>query len=216
MFARHVAVQAGVGRKRAAEGARFLIRQFSPRALISFGFAGGLMPELVSGTLVIGTEVVCETWPAKVGAANCDLIQQFQAAADTENLPVYQGRLVSTLHPVSDPASKAAWWEKSGACAVDMETAGMVEVADEAGLPWVALRAIVDSAADCLPEACLTVLRANGHLAFGRLIGRLCRSPQLLRDFLRLANDTARARRHLLRTFEQWTKTQSAEGGAPE
>ena len=81
-----------------------------------------------------------------VGCGNRDLVKQFRVAADAEKLPVQQGILMTTRHIVSDPASKAELRGKSGACAVDMETAGIAEAADETGLPWVAVRAIVDRA----------------------------------------------------------------------
>ena len=87
-----------------------------------------------------------------------------------------------------------------------METVGVVEVADEAGLPWVAVRAIVDSATDTLPPAYLTTLREDGHVAAGQLLWMICRSPLLLRHLIRLAGDTAIARRHLSQAFERWAK----------
>jgi len=203
----HIAVQAGVGRIRAAEAARLLIRRFSPLALASFGFAGGLTPDLARGALVIGTAVVDEAAPGKLAVANRDLAEQFQAAAVAEDLPVRQGILVTSRHLVADPTAKTALSLRSGACAVDMESAGIVEVAHEAGLPWVAVRAIVDSAGESLPMACLTMLREDGSIALGRLIQTFCRSPQLLWHVLRLARHTATARRHLSQAFERWTKS---------
>jgi adenosylhomocysteine nucleosidase len=205
--AQHVVVQAGVGRIRAAAGARLLIRRFSPQGLVSFGFAGGLTPELARGTLIIGTEVVCEDGSGKRGVASRDLVKQFCAAADAERLPMQQGRLVSSRHIVADPASKAHLRNKSGACAVDMETVGIAEAADQTGLPWVAVRAIVDRATDTLPPVCLTMLREDGYVAIGRLLGMVCRSPLVLRHIGRLAGDTARARRHLSQAFERWAKS---------
>jgi adenosylhomocysteine nucleosidase len=201
----HVAVQAGVGCIRAAEAARLLIRRFSPRALASFGFAGGLTPDLARGALVIGTAVVYAESSRKLAAANCDLVEQFQAAADAEELPVRQGILVTTPYIVADPASKTALRVRSGACAVDMETAGIVEVAHEAGLPWVAVRAIVDRAGESLPVATLTMLREDGSIAAGRVIQAFYRSPELLWHFLRLAGHMATARRHLSQAFGRWT-----------
>ena len=205
--AQHVVVQAGVGRTRAAAGARLLVRRFSPQGLVSFGFAGGLVPELTRGTLIIGTEVVCEDGSGKWPMASRDLVEQFCAAADAEGLPMQQGRLVTSRYIVADPTSKADLRSKSEACAVDMETVGIVEAADEAGLPWVAVRAIVDSATDTLPPACLTTLREDGHVAIGRLLRMICRSPLVVRHIVRLAGDTALARRHLSRTFERWAKS---------
>jgi adenosylhomocysteine nucleosidase len=90
---------------------------------------------------------------------------------------------------------------------VDMETAGIVEVADEAGLPWVAVRAIVDGATDTLPPACVATLCEDGHVATGRLLRMICRSPQLLWTLLRLTSDTATAGRHLSQVFERWAKS---------
>jgi adenosylhomocysteine nucleosidase len=204
----HVAVQAGVGRTRAAEGARLLIRRFSPRGLVSFGFAGGLAPELARGTLIIGAEVVCEDWSGKRAVASHDLVEQFRAAADVEALPVQRGRLVTSRSIAADPASKANLRDKSGACAVDMETVGIVDAADEAGLPWVAVRAIVDSAADTLPLACVATLREDGQVATGRLVQMMCRSPQLLWPIVRLISAAAMARRRLSQAFERWAESQ--------
>jgi hypothetical protein len=118
-----------------------------------------------------------------------------------------QGKLVSSSTIVFHPASKAALRDQSEACAVDMETLGIARAAEEAGLPWVAVRAIVDSALDTLPPACVTLLRENGHVATGRLLRLICRSPLVLRPILQLASETALARRHLSRTFGCWAQS---------
>ncbi len=209
--ARLVAVQAGVGHTRAAEGARQLVRRFSPQILVSFGFAGGLAPQLGRGTLVIGTALVPENSPLAVAVADQRLIARFLAVMQAEGISVHRGTIVTTQHPVADTASKSALRAKSGACAVDMETAAIVEVAGEAGLPWMALRVIIDSAKDALPMACLQALRDDGDVAVGALLRTVLRSPHLLRYFLRLAGDTAAARRHLSRAFERWANSQAVD-----
>jgi nucleoside phosphorylase len=202
----HVVVQAGVGQTRAAAAARVLIRRFSPQGIVSLGFAGGLAPGLARGTIVIGTQVLGEDGVGHWPMASCDLVEQFHASAVAEALPTLPGKLVTSRHIVADPSAKADLRKKSGACAVDMETLGIVEAADEAHLPWVAVRAIVDNASDTLPPACLRTLREDGRVATGRLLWMLCRSPALLRHMVRLAGDTALARRHLSQTFERWVK----------
>jgi adenosylhomocysteine nucleosidase len=207
----HVAVQSGVGRIRAAEAAHLLIGRFAPVALASFGFAGGLTPDLTPGALVIGTAVVDEEESGKWTAANRHLVEQFHAAAEAEELPVRQGILVTSRHIVANPSAKAELSVRSGACAVDMETAGMVEVADQAGLPWVAVRAIVDGVEEPLPTACLAMLREDGSIASGRLIQACCRSPKLLWYMLRLARQVATAQRHLSQAFARWTKNPAVQ-----
>jgi adenosylhomocysteine nucleosidase len=197
-------VQTGMGQRRAAMGARWLVRQFSPCALVSFGFAGGLNPQLTRGTLVIGTALIADDSSGVVAEAQRNLIDQFQIAAEAEELPVRQGPIVTAERIVADTASKAAFWRQSGACAVDMETAGIVQVAHEAGLPWGALRAIVDCASDPLPAEYLAALRDDGRVALGLLVRTLCRSPSLIRPLFALAAGTTTARRHLSRVLTRW------------
>jgi adenosylhomocysteine nucleosidase len=200
----HLAVHAGMGSTRAEAAARLLVRQHSPQALISFGFAGGLGPDLGRGTLVIGTQVVVAAPVRRVSAADRELVEQFYAAAQAEAVPVQRGRLVTTPRIVPDPMSKAALRASSGACAVDMESAGIAAVAEESNLPWTAVRAIVDDLDDTLPAACLPLLRADGRIAIGQLLYALWRSPALLRQMLRLARSATVARRHLSHTFTHW------------
>jgi adenosylhomocysteine nucleosidase len=197
-------VQTGIGQRRAAHGARWLVRQFSPCALVSFGFAGGLNPQLRRGTLVIGTALIADDSSRVVAEAQHRLIDQFQTAAEAEGLPVQQGSIVTTERVVADTASKAAFWRQSGACAVDMETAGVVQVAREVGLPWGALRAVVDCASDPLPAGYLAALRGDGRVAVGGLVRTLCRSPSLIRPLFTLAAGTTMARRHLSRVLMRW------------
>ncbi len=201
------AVQAGVGAKRAAAGAHLLVRQFSPRALVSFGFAGGLQPKLPAGTLIVGQHLVSTASNRSLAEADGELVEQFLAAAKSAGLPVQRGAVVSTDHIVADASHKAALACKSGAAAVDMETKGMVEVASQAGLAWVALRAIVDAAEEALPAAYLRVLRTDGRVALGRLMRELPRSPCLTWHLFAMARRTALARRHLSRALGQWIET---------
>jgi adenosylhomocysteine nucleosidase len=199
-----VAAQVGVGQTRAAGGARQLIERFSPCALVSFGFAGGLTPQLTRGTVVIGTALVSADSSGVVTEAHRTLSDQFHTAAAAEGLPVQRGAMVTVTDLVADVASKAALQRKYGASAVDMETAGVVRAAREAGLPWAVVRAIIDCATDPLPAECLTTLRDDGHVDAGLLIRSVCRSPSLVRHFLTLATSTAMARRHLSRMLARW------------
>ena len=201
-----VAVRTGVGRIRAAAGARLLIQQFSPHLLVSFGFAGGLSPDLAPGTLVIGDRVVLEDSPVPLYTADCGVVAQMLEAANAAGLPVRRGAVVAVNGLVPDGPSKAALARSSGASVVDMETAGIAEVAHGAGLAWVAVRAIVDTVDERLPVECLTALHADGRVAVGRLVHSIWRSPGMVRDFLWLARRTATARRHLSRVLQHWAR----------
>jgi adenosylhomocysteine nucleosidase len=203
------AVQSGIGDQRAAAAARLLVRRFTPQVLISFGFAGGLLPGMAPGTLIIGAQLTHAVRPRDAPLeADRALVEQFVAAARGAGLLVRQGRMITTPHLVADSLSKAELARKSGACAVDMETAGIAAVARQAGLAWVAVRAVVDTAEETLPAACLHTLRADGRVALGPLVRTLCRSPRVWPQLFRLGRRAKTARRCLSRVLERWQRDQ--------
>lgn len=209
---RLMVTQVGIGQTRAAERARQFIAQFSPRALVSLGFAGGLNPHLPRGTLVIATGLVPPHASQGVLDAHKVLVEQLYASAQAEGLPVQLGPLVTVSRVVADATAKAALWRACGAEAVDMETAGVAETARQHNLPWAAVRVIVDGAADTLPVACLTMLGDDGRPSIKALLGALCRSPSVLGPLLTLRASSARAHRHLSRLLAHWATHLPAEG----
>jgi hypothetical protein len=99
---------------------------------------------------------------------------------------VTEGNLLTGTQPIDTPAEKAAALRSTGAAAVDMESAAVAEVAAKHNLPFIAVRVIVDTAADFLPRAVVAASRA-GRVHFGRLIGGLILRPREIAALLRLA-----------------------------
>ncbi|MGH8210921.1 MAG: hypothetical protein ACREU6_15285, partial [Steroidobacteraceae bacterium] len=64
-------------------------------------------------------------------------------------------------------------------------------------LPFIAMRVIVDSAADTLPQAVTAAADGAGHLQVWRLLGALARAPTDLAPLLRLARRYRAASRSL-------------------
>jgi adenosylhomocysteine nucleosidase len=93
--------------------------------------------------------------------------------------------LTSGVRP-RDPADKRAARRATGACAVDMESSAIAQVAEAHGVPFIAVRVIVDTARDGIPQAVAGASRA-GKLRMGRLIFGLMRSPLEIASLLRLA-----------------------------
>jgi hypothetical protein len=67
-----------------------------------------------------------------------------------------------------------------------MESLAVADVAARHGLPFIAVRVIVDTASDQLPQS-VAAASTTGQVALGRLLGGLLRSPQDLPDLYRLA-----------------------------
>jgi adenosylhomocysteine nucleosidase len=100
--------------------------------------------------------------------------------------PVSEGSLLTSAHAIETPADKAAAFRTIGAAAVDMESATVAEIAAKHNLPFIAVRVIVDTAADMLPRAVVAASRA-GKVQFARLLGGLILAPREIASLIRLA-----------------------------
>ena len=177
----------GIGRAAAAAAARRLVLA-GAGALASFGMAGGLDPTLICGAVLLPEEVAAydDTRSGKPPPATSQDWRQRLRAALPESLIACGGRLLTSEQPIGSPEAKADAWRHSGAAAVDMESAAIAQVAGQAGLPFIAVRVIVDTAGDELPAAVIAA-SGGGRLRVGRLIGGLLRTPGEVGALIRLS-----------------------------
>ncbi len=139
-------LQSGPGPERAARAATAALAS-GAHALLSWGFAGGLVTDLAPGAIVL---------PRRVRAGNGDSFDADAAwhaalvrALRADLAPRFED-LVSVTTALTTPEQKKAAGA-SGAIAVDMESAAIAAVAARARAPFVALRVIVDAVDDSLP-----------------------------------------------------------------
>jgi adenosylhomocysteine nucleosidase len=78
-----------------------------------------------------------------------------------------------------------------------MESLAIAEIAAANRLPFLAVRAVVDTAADGLPPALSAAAEEGGARGIGALLGALARAPGELPDFMRLIARYRAARRAL-------------------
>jgi len=186
-------VVGGMGGELAAGAARRLV-DAGVAGLLSFGFAGGLDPSLSAGTVVCPTEIISGTG-ARI-ATSADWRERLRVATGAAPLPLVGGTLLTHSAPIDSVSGKASAFRETGAVAVDMESLSVAQVAAAFGLPFIAVRVIVDTAADVLPQAVLAANRA-GSLSIGRLLGGLARAPSELAALIRLAQRYRAATRSL-------------------
>ncbi len=176
----------GIGESAAAAAARRLVLA-GATALASFGMAGGLDPALICGAVVLPEEVAA--WDGgglegEVSATSTEWRQRLRSALPASCVAA-GGKLLASPRPMGR-AAKGDAWRISHAAAVDMESAAVAQVARQAGLPFIALRVIVDTASDELPP---TVIAASsgGRLRIGRLLAGLLRAPADVGALMRLS-----------------------------
>ena len=183
----------GMGRAAAARSAQSLI-DAGATALASWGMAGGLDPALAAGTIFLPSEVIS---PDGVSVTTARHWRERLGSALATQRPLTQGRLLTSPKAVGSLAAKAMLFREMGAAAVDMESLSVAEAAQAHQLPFIAVRVIVDSAADVLPQAVTAAADTEGHLQIWRLMGALARTPADLAPLIRLARRYRAANRSL-------------------
>ncbi len=162
-------------------------------ALMSFGLAGGLDPVLAAGSIVLPSEVICRDGARFPTSAEW---RGQLALAIGEHHTVVTGALLSSGAPIDAVAAKSAAFRDTGAVAVDMESAGVAQLAAARHLPFIAVRVIVDTAVDALPRAVMAAGR-GGQVSIPRLIAGLAAAPRDLPALIRLARRYRAATRSL-------------------
>jgi adenosylhomocysteine nucleosidase len=180
---------AGADSGQAGEAARELITQ-GCGLLLSFGVAGGLDPALGPGTLVIADQVVAPDgrrlptdapWANAVGGA---------LGAEPG---IRLGSIAGSAAAITTVDGKQALHEASGSLAVDMESHAVANVAKEAGLPFLALRAIADPATRAIPPWVMRAVGDDGSVNPTAIIRPLLPRPWAVWSLIGLARENGAA-----------------------
>lgn len=183
---------AGAGPLNAEQAAKNLIVKGADR-LVSWGCAAALDSQLRPGQLVIPESVQLDQqsyetdkrWSHKL---RCRLSQK---------LTVVGGGLLSTSRIIAASSEKQRLQRETGAIALDMESAAVAKVAQQANLPCLVLRAIADPAAMSLPQAVVVALDDQGLVSLPRLLRHLLLRPWQIPALIRLGLHFASARKTL-------------------
>jgi adenosylhomocysteine nucleosidase len=187
-------VCAGPGPERAEAAVRGLAR-FRFDVVLSFGLAGGLVPALRPGALVLPRLVASLDGPSLPVSASLHEKLGAVLGAEAQGAAV----IVSTRTIIDGPAAKAALAKESGAHAVDMESYGVARAAVTAGIPFLVLRAIADPAGRAIPRAAARGLTPDGRVRAAPVLLGVLRHPREMIEIARLAHDNQRAKTSLRR-----------------
>lgn len=157
-------------------------------ALLSFGLAGGLDPWLKPGDLVCPDHILSadgEALPTDQHWRN-----RLITEARMSGIVIADGALFGCDQPVADIDAKHRLAHETGAVAVDMESHSVAAIAAARGLPFIALRAIADTADRSLPPAALAAVDAEGRIKGAAVALALIRGPGQIPAMIDLARDT--------------------------
>ena len=174
-------VTTGIGLERAAEGTRTLLAARSPHLLVSFGIAGAVEDDLHIGDVVVAVHT-CSLDIGRPG--HSQPLASFSKAAwnaaaqvlGPDGARLLSGTAITTRGSqlVLQPLEKIAH------PILEMETAGIAQVAAEMGIPLVSIRSISDGPRAPIPFDFETVFDEKYNLHIGVLLRMVLRRPRIM------------------------------------
>ena len=166
------------------------------RAILSFGIAGALAPDLATGDCVVASGVMAASrhW-------RCD---DAWTARLRERLRVsHVGDVAACDRPLARAAQKRALFEKTRARAVDTESHVAARIASAHALPFAVVRVIADDATRHLPAAAGVALKPGGRVDVGGVLRSIVAAPSQLPLLAHTARDARLAFAALRRVRER-------------
>jgi adenosylhomocysteine nucleosidase len=183
----------GIGPDRASLASRILIEN-GAAALMSWGFACGLQPGIDAGEIVIPTLVIAADGAIHVTDRPW---RERLCSRISAHLSVCSGTLAESSVMMPDSSSKELLGRATGAVASDMESASICAAACNAGVPFLAIRAVTDTLGIRVPGSAGNCIDRQGRIRLLRLFSGLLRRPADLPDIIRLGRSFQAARKSL-------------------
>src|SRR5436305_1783294 len=192
----------GDGARDAARGLAALLDAAPVGRLLVLGVAGGLSPDLASGDLVAARRVVEDG--REVAAADPAWLAAVAAAGAILGTALTAPRILIT------PEEKRAAWRgldvlgEPGPATVDLESAAYARLAAARGIPFLVVRAVVDTASEALPLDFNRCRREEaGGVDEALVVGRALWRPRVWRDLADLRRRLKRSALALARLAVQ-------------
>lgn len=185
-------VQTGLGEQRVLAQLDANFRP-PPQAIIVFGTAGAVAPDLDAGDIVLYDKLVdaCDG----EFAISEDLQQFLRELLAELNPRVGKGLTVSNA--VCSVDEKRSIHAREDCLCVDMESTTVARWASEHQLPFACVRVIVDGPQQAVPSAALNGMKPNGTSDAVATCFALLRRPKQLPEIIRLGKNYSKALRTL-------------------
>jgi adenosylhomocysteine nucleosidase len=190
-------VTTGMGLTRAMDGTRALLAAASPHLLVSFGIAGAVHDDLRIGDVTVAGKTCLldqgllgpfwplasfskEAWNAAVKVLQPDGARLMAGTAiTTRGSQVVPEPLEEMTHPI-----------------LEMETAGIAQVAAERGVPLISIRSISDGPQAPIPFDLEAILDEKYNLRMGKMLIMVLRKPSIIFQFRQMEQNSRVAADH--------------------
>tara|TARA_S200000501_G_scaffold351195_1_gene368854 strand:+ start:82 stop:756 length:675 start_codon:yes stop_codon:yes gene_type:complete len=139
-------VKSGIGPQAAAHATLQLINSGCD-TIVGWGFAGGLSRDFDCGQIIIANRFVAENTHYY---SSTPLHQEFMNRL--QSLNPYEGTIFAADKPIFNSVEKQDLAKKYNSVAVDMESLGIISVAEQRAIPYFCIRVILDDSKTTLPS----------------------------------------------------------------
>jgi adenosylhomocysteine nucleosidase len=187
-------VQSGIGLKRAMQATHALLSATNPQFLVSFGIAGAVKDDLQIGDVVVA-RVTCLLEKGIPGQfLNLAPLSEAAWDAAARALRPRGARLVSgTALTTRGSQAVTPGPEEIANPVLEMETAGIAQVAAERGVSLLALRAVSDGPQAPIPLDLEVVYDEDFNLQMGQIIKAVFRHPRIILQSTRIGRNVKTA-----------------------
>lgn len=172
-----------MGRDTAAAAARTLLA-LKIEALVSWGTAGALSPDLRSGDLLLPENFL--TGEGRYLVTDKNWLDRIRRALEPASLTIHNGHMTESREILTGAAPKRELYLRTGALAADMESAAIMENAGAGQVPCIVIRTVVDEAHMSIPDALVRHMDRYGRPGPAGLLLEIFRSPRLIGELCRL------------------------------
>jgi nucleoside phosphorylase len=193
-------VRTGIGEERARAAAEAVSHAQRFDAFLSIGCAAGLAPELAPGDVVVADAVFTSDGAQRFGT-ELELRESLTEAARRGGVRVTVGSYACCAAVLASREDKRRAAAAHGAVLAEMEGAAIARVALRAGIPFGAVRAVLDPIDVELRHATGIVDPSTGRVRPLELIGKLASSAGAWPELLAMQRMMRAARSSLERVF---------------
>ena len=186
----------GIGMRRAAENAHRVFGEVHDVDLVTLtGVAGALTDDLEIGDLVLADHLMTRegdnAQPARTIEVPREHLEMVSLALDTAGINHARGGILTVKYPLATETEKRHAGRSTDAIAVDMETAVIALEAAARGIPFVAMRTIMDTVEHDLAGAGLA--DENGKVRPLKAAVVLAKNPAMVAGLVRLVRNLRKA-----------------------
>jgi adenosylhomocysteine nucleosidase len=177
----------GIGRQKAIQGTESLIQEYSPSMIISLGFAGAVNAQITRGRIILGEEIITDINNKPLFNSTPKLLDMAENGLGKALIPYSIGKIFTISKPLLGPHEKIAFEKQHQCLAVEMETAGVAEIAYREGIHFLSIRFVLDEVQDDL-KFIFNFIDKNGRISLPEVGRNILILPKIIKAYLDLRN----------------------------